>query len=354
MKKVIRLSILLLLLPLSISAQAPGGHITRKKTSTTTPAPKKTTTTPKKTTSASKSHPIRQSRNSGQASRSSGATPIGSNEGNVLSSSVSDNNPNKGDSIKVQDGTRENEEVRIRQEHERQKRQEEKNNRIIQNLLNNMVYIEGGTFMMGATYRKDHDAQTIEKPTHHVTLSSFSIGRYEVTQEEWIAVTGSNPSYFKGPKLPVERVSWEDCQTFISKLNAITGRQFRLPTEAEWEYAARGGNLSWGYKFSGSNKINQIAWYDDNGSKKTHEVGTKAPNELGLYDMSGNVWEWCNDYYGKYSSSAQTNPTGPSVGTRRVQRGGCFMEPAWCCRVSTRYFYFPSELSSSIGLRLAL
>ena len=179
--------------------------------------------------------------------------------------------------------------------------------RVLQNLIKNMVYVEGGTFMMGATSEQGSDAYDREKPAHQVTLSSFSIGKYEVTQEEWEAVMGSNPSYFKGKKLPVEKVSWDNCQKFIRKLNKLTGKQFRLPTEAEWEYASRGGSMSRGYKYAGGNDLGSVAWYDGNSDNKTHEVGKKQPNELGLYDMSGNVWEWCQDWYwdwyGKYGNS---------------------------------------------------
>jgi len=152
-----------------------------------------------------------------------------------------------------------------------------------------MVFVEGGTFMMGATSEQESDAFDWEKPAHRVTLSDFYIGKYEVTQAQWKAVMGSNPSYFKGDNLPVERVSWGDCQEFIRKLNERTGLTFRLPTEAEWDYAARGGNRSRGYKYSGSDDPDEVAWYWDNSGIKTHPVGQKRANELGLYDMSGNV-----------------------------------------------------------------
>ncbi len=226
--------------------------------------------------------------------------------------------------------------------------------RILDNLINNMVYVEGGTFTMGATSEQGRDAYDDEKPTHQVTLSSFRIGKYEVTQREWRAVMGSNPSYFKGDNLPVENVSWDDCQKFISKLNQLTGKYFRLPTEAEWEYAARGGNRSRGYKYSGSVNLDNVAWFSDNSGNTTHNVGTKQPNELGLYDMSGNVYEWCQDCYGDYSSSAQINPTGSSSGSFRVIRGGSWYGYAGCCRVSNRDYYAPSYRSINLGLRLAL
>ncbi|MBS7373850.1 MAG: SUMF1/EgtB/PvdO family nonheme iron enzyme, partial [Muribaculaceae bacterium] len=155
-----------------------------------------------------------------------------------------------------------------------------------------------------------------------------------------------------GSNLPVENVSWEDCQTLIRKLNALTGKNFRMPTEAEWGFAARGGNKSRGYKYSGSNTVDDVAWYDDS---KTHPVATKAPNELGIYDMSGNVWEWCNDGYGSYTSASQTNPTGPNSGSDRVYRGGSWFYYAFACRVSHRGSTDTTTLrSSAFGLRLAL
>ena len=223
---------------------------------------------------------------------------------------------------------------------------------VIQNLIANMVYVEGGTFTMGATSEQGSDAYNGEKPTHQVTLSSFSIGKYEVTQAEWQAVMGNNPSRFTGDsRRPVESVSWNDCQEFVRKLNAMTGKRFRLPTEAEWEFAARGGNRSRGYKYAGSNTLGNVAWYDNN---RTHPVGTKSPNELGLYDMSGNVCEWCNDWLGSYSSNSQYNPIGPASGSSRVYRGGGWFHSARLCRVSYRNDDTPSSSGSDLGLRLAL
>ena len=216
-----------------------------------------------------------------------------------------------------------------------------------------MIHVKGGTFKMGATPEQKGDAYSDESPVHEVRLSDFSIGEMQVTQELWEAVMGSNPSGFKGEDLPVENVSWDDCQEFIRKLNEKTKRNFRLPTEAEWEYAARGGNKSQGYKYAGSDTLDDVAWYDDNSGNETHEVGQKKPNELGLYDMSGNVWEWCNDWYDDYSNSSQNNPQGPSSGSRRVFRGGGWSRSARNCRVSLRYFSTPDFRDFNLGLRLA-
>ena len=218
-----------------------------------------------------------------------------------------------------------------------------------------MVAVEGGTFTMGATAEQGSDAYDSEKPAHQVTLSSYCIGETEVTQALWQTVMGTNPSYFAGDlNRPVEQVSWNDCQTFINKLNELTGKTFRLPTEAEWEYAARGGKRSQGYKYAGSNDINEVAWYWDNSSDGTKPVATKAPNELGLYDMSGNVWEWVQDWYGSYSSESQSNPTGPASGSYRVRRGGSWGSGAGYCRVSLRGRDYPSSTDDRLGMRLAL
>lgn len=226
----------------------------------------------------------------------------------------------------------------------------------VNDVLFTMIGIPGGVFMMGATDEQGSDADTDESPAHQVTLSSYSIGQTEVTQELWLAVMGNNPSHAKGPKRPVGSVSWNDCQDFINKLNQLTGQNFRLPTEAEWEYAARGGK-SGGTKYAGSNSIDDVAWYDkgvntlNNG---THNVATKHPNSLGLYDMSGNVWEWCMDWYGGYSISYQTNPRGASSGLGRINRGGSCYNDAMSCRVSNRNFLTPSNRHYLVGLRLAL
>lgn len=219
-----------------------------------------------------------------------------------------------------------------------------------------MIYVEGGTFTMGATSEQGDDAWDSEKPAHTVTLSSYSIGETEVTQALWQAVMGSNPSYYIGTNRPVECVSWDDCQNFFSELNRRTGLNFRLPTEAEWEYAARGGNKSLGYKYAGSDKIDNVARYDVRYDVGTSDVATMQANELGLYDMSGNVWEWCNDWWGSYSSSSQTNPKGPASGDHRVKRGGSWCSPlSKCLRVSNRRGDLEPDIPGSInGFRLAL
>ncbi|MBR7028213.1 MAG: formylglycine-generating enzyme family protein [Bacteroidaceae bacterium] len=218
-----------------------------------------------------------------------------------------------------------------------------------------MIAVEGGTFLMGSP-ESDTEAYDAEKPQHEVTLSNYYIGETEVTQELWEAVMGSNPSYFVGANLPVENVSWDDCQEFILKLNEKTGKTFRLPTEAEWEYAARGGKKSKGYTYSGSNTIGNVAWYSDNSGETTHEVGTKQANELGIYDMTGNVWEWCQDWYGEtyYENSPSTDPLGPDSGSTRVNRGGCWWLDAWFCRVANRVWISPGNRNFYLGFRLAL
>lgn len=231
-----------------------------------------------------------------------------------------------------------------------------------------MVEVVGGTFLMGAQTADstkdnyDYEAETDESPVHEVTVSDFYIGETEVTQGLWEAVMkysgtcadgssmsayasdvwlGTNPStsYGLGSEYPAYYVSWEDIvNIFLPRLNKITGATFRLPTEAEWEYAARGGNQSQGYKYSGSNTIGDVAWYYSNSASSTHPVGTKQPNELGIYDMSGNVYEWCSDWYGSYTEAAQTDPTGSSTGSYRVLRGGSWSYYAQYCRVSNRSY----------------
>jgi formylglycine-generating enzyme required for sulfatase activity len=213
-----------------------------------------------------------------------------------------------------------------------------------------MIYIAGSTFNMGSNDYSD------EKPVHPVTLSDFYIGKYEVTQKQWRYIMGSNPSYFKDcDQCPVENVSWDDVQEYLKKLNARSGKIFRLPTEAEWEYAARGGNKSRGYTYSGSNTIGDVAWYNGNSRSKTHPVGQKQPNELGINDMSGNVWEWCSDWYDEnyYKSSPSCDPKGPSSGTYRSLRGGSWLDAPNFCRTANRYGNNPGYRIRNLGFRLA-
>lgn len=219
-----------------------------------------------------------------------------------------------------------------------------------------MIAVEGGTFTMGCTSEQGDDCFDDEKPTHQVTLSNFYIGQTEVTQGLWKAVMGSNPAYFRnGDNFPVEKVSWVDCKTFINKLNSLLssqleGKRFALPTEAQWEYAARGGQKTNGYKYSGGNTLKNVAWYGENSGNSTHYVGTKNANELGIYDMSGNVWEWCQDGYSSYSSSPQKNPLCTASGIGPVLRGGCWSGDVW--GVSARFYNEPGNRDSGFGLRL--
>ena len=259
---------------------------------------------------------------------------------------------------------------------------------IIQNLVNNMVEIEGGTFLMGYSLtnsdkgksqstsnnnvlsnsiafannlvssasknNKNENESDDLNPVHQVQISSFQIGKFEVSQEEWETVMGHNPSTNKGTKLPVENVSWDDCQIFISKLNLLTGKNFRLPTEAEWEYAAQGGNKCKVTKYAGSDNIESVAWYMDNSGFETHPVGQKSPNELGLYDMSGNVNEWCQDWFDNYNSNNQIDPRGPENGDYKVHRGGSRDKASHYCTPSYRYHNKSSFKGVNLGLRLAL
>jgi formylglycine-generating enzyme required for sulfatase activity len=226
------------------------------------------------------------------------------------------------------------------------------------------VRVEGGTFQMGG-------GNDDEKPVHTVTITGFYMAKYPVTQKEWIAVMGNNPSYFKGDNLPVECVSWYDAVEYCNRLSekekltpayTINGTNvtwdrnangYRLPTEAEWEYAAKGGNGSPGnYAYSGSNNIDEVAWYQENSARSTQEVGAKKPNGLGLYDMSGNVYEWCWDWYGNYPNEAQTDPIGASSGSFRVDRGGSWGDWVQYVRSALRYYSTPSFRSYSLGFRV--
>ena len=217
-------------------------------------------------------------------------------------------------------------------------------------LIFDMVFVQGGTFQMGS-----NDSEADEKPMHLVTLSDFYIGKTEVTQKQWFDVMGNNPSSFSGcDNCPVESVSWNDVQVFIQKLNQKTKKNYRLPTEAEWEYAAKGGNKSKVFIYSGSNNIEDVAWYHQNSGYKTHLVGQKQSNELGLYDMSGNVWEWCSDLNGYYSSDLQINPVGPSQFSTRVNRGGSWHYREQLCRNSFRSCDHPDSRSNNLGFRLVV
>jgi formylglycine-generating enzyme required for sulfatase activity len=229
----------------------------------------------------------------------------------------------------------------------------------------NMVFVEGGSFMMGST-----NGESNEQPVHQVTVNSFSMGKYEVTQEEWVAVMGSNQSNFKGDKLPVENVSWYEAVEYCNKLSLKEGLSpayqgsgndimcdmsangYRLPTEAEWEYAASGGKLRDVPARENAEQHDETAWYDKNSDAKTHEVGTKAANALGLFDMGGNVWEWCWDRYGAYESDAQTNPTGASSGRLRVARGGSWGNDSRSLRPAYRINDMPSHRIVNLGFRL--
>ncbi len=219
-----------------------------------------------------------------------------------------------------------------------------------------MTLVKAGTFTMGATAEQIDEASHNEFPAHQVTITyDFYIGQTEVTQELWLAVMGRNPSEFQGDlQRPVENVTRFDCAIFVDKLTELTGRVFRMPTEAEWEFAARGGNLGQGYKYAGGNDINELGWYEENAGNITHPVASKHPNELGLYDMSGNVFEWCQDWYISYDAEPQINPIGPESGYSSIYRGGSWFNDASGCRVSFRGSGSPDEKNNSIGLRLVM
>jgi formylglycine-generating enzyme required for sulfatase activity len=217
-----------------------------------------------------------------------------------------------------------------------------------------MIMVEGGTFTMGQTDDEDPAHTVYERPAHQVTLDAFKIAKYPVTQKQWMAMMDENPSHFKGDNLPVTNVSWHDTQIFISRLNEETGKNYRLPTEAEWEYACRGGRSSAQYKYSGSNNLNSVGWYIFNSEGKTHPVGRKAGNELGIRDMSGNIWEWCLDWAAEYTGQPQTNPQGPEIGTCRVARGGSYLSDYLKCRVSFRSSVNPDGSNNEIGFRIVL
>lgn len=222
-------------------------------------------------------------------------------------------------------------------------------------LETDMVSVQGGTFTMGCTGVEGQECDDAEKPAHQVTLTSFKISKYEVTQGQWRAVMWTSPSYFKDcDTCPVEMVSWSDIQVFLSRLKIITGKDYRLPTEAEWEFAARGGIKSKGYAYSGSNSIHMVALYSNNNFSGSQPVGQKLPNELGLYDMSGNVWEWTNDWFGAYTADPQVNPRGPSLGDRRVLRGCGYGMDEKGCRISKRLSDTPDAYGFTLGFRIAI
>lgn len=224
----------------------------------------------------------------------------------------------------------------------------------IEQILAEMVECQGGNFYMGGTAEQRDDAAD-DETLQHVTISTFHIGRYEVTQAQWRTIMGSNPCLVKNDSLPVDNVSWDDCQEFIDKLNAMSGRTFRLPTEAEWEYAARGGAQMTGMPYSGSENYLAVAWCKDNSDGDAHNVGTLEPNELGIYDMSGNVWEWCADWYGKYVTDKEvTDPQGADKGNTRVLRGGAYYTDRLSVRVSSRSSDEPKHRQYGTGLRLAI
>jgi formylglycine-generating enzyme required for sulfatase activity len=221
-----------------------------------------------------------------------------------------------------------------------------------------MVLIPAGQFLMGSS-DSDKDARGAEKPQHQVRITKpFYLGKYEVQQEQWEAVMGNNPSTFKGAKNPVEQVSWDDCQKFLDKLNAMTAEQegkFVLPTGAEWEYACRGGSTTRFSYGDATRSLGEYAWYKDNSEQKTHPVGKKKPNAWGLYDMHGNVWEWCHDLYDEkyYANAATDDPQGPSSGSRRVLRGGSWRIAAGICRSAGCDSGVPGYRDTGLGFRVA-
>ncbi len=216
-----------------------------------------------------------------------------------------------------------------------------------------MVLVRGGKFKMGCVDEQDNCASD-ERPRHEVQLKDYYIGKYPVTQKQWWSVMGVNPAYREGENLPVEQVSWDEVQEFIKRLNVLTGKKYRLPTEAEWEYAARGGARGLGKKFSGHDYLYDVAWYDYNSFGLTQPVGTKEPNELGIYDMIGNVWEWVGDWYDRfyYRDSPLKNPVGPKYGTERVSRGCSFNSQEGHCRESLRNYNKPGARTIYLGFRL--
>ena len=234
----------------------------------------------------------------------------------------------------------------------------------IDDVLFFMVAVPGGTFQMGATPEQEKEALQDEYPLHDVTLDRFYISETEVTQEFYQKVMGVNPSIHKGGNLPVENVSYEDALAFCAKLTSLSRREYSLPTEAQWEFAARSRNSKLGFIYAGANNLNYQGWYVENSDSTSHIVGYKSPNSLGMLDMSGNVSEWCADWYGSYadlkndstvtdaSITALVNPTGPATGTHRVVRGGSYLDAATDCRISRRFAYLPTDTLSTVGFRI--
>ncbi|MDR0971557.1 MAG: formylglycine-generating enzyme family protein [Bacteroidales bacterium] len=226
---------------------------------------------------------------------------------------------------------------------------------IIKKIEPQMIFVEGGTFYMGCTSEQGGDCSWDESPVRKVTLSNFYISKYEITQKQWQVVMNATPSKSgQWEDYPVTNISWYEVQEFCQKLNEMTGKKYRLPTEAEWEYAARGGNKSKGFKFSGSDNLDNIGWFATNCQYDTHPVGQKEPNELGIYDMSGNVWEWCSDFFAKYPSKNEKNPQGPSQGKSKIFRGGSWRSHITYCRNTIRNYFIPTNKSNTVGFRLVL
>ncbi|MEI6765331.1 MAG: SUMF1/EgtB/PvdO family nonheme iron enzyme [Bacteroidota bacterium] len=227
-------------------------------------------------------------------------------------------------------------------------------NVMLKELSDNMVVVEGGTYTMGCTSDQWPNCYGSEKPAHEVSVGSFYISKYEVTRTQWKAVMGVDVDNNSAcDNCPVENVSWDDAQEFIAKLNALTGQTYRLPTEAEWEFAARGGNLSKKYKYPGSNKLNDVAWLAENSNYIIHPVGMKKPNELGLYDMGGNVWEWCSDWFGDFTTDKQADPPGADIGSGRVVKGGSYLIGALRGRCASRGTSDQTTAEAGTGFRLA-
>lgn len=228
---------------------------------------------------------------------------------------------------------------------------------IISAIESRMIKVDGGTYTMGCANEKDTSCYYWEKPAHKVTLKDFYMAKYPVTQKEWEAMMSYNPDFKNCPDCPVENITWNEAKQFVEKLAMLSGKSYRLPTEAEWEYAAKGGSNSKGYVYAGSNNIDLVAWYRNNSAKNTHPVGKLAPNELGLYDMTGNVWQWCSDWFDGeyYIHSPERNPLGPD-GTSdnyRVVRGGSWWYEAPHCRIVNRDRYPTDAKDDDVGFRLA-